>query len=51
MDRDLMGREIGRRLPGGVQARWERDPFGRPIGRKFGKHDVRLCPSVCVGSE
>jgi RHS repeat-associated protein len=29
--RDIMGLEIERTMPGGVQARWERDAVGRPV--------------------
>lgn len=29
--RDIMGLEIERHLPGGVQSRWERDSVGRPV--------------------
>src|SRR6185312_11257908 len=29
--RDIMGLEIERHLPGGVQSRWERDAVGRPV--------------------
>ncbi len=29
-ERDLMGQEIERRLPGGVRSRWARDGLGRP---------------------
>jgi RHS repeat-associated protein len=35
-DRDPMGVELGRRLPGGVVARWSRDEAGRPTS-----HQVR----------
>ncbi|MDX2022035.1 MAG: DUF6531 domain-containing protein [Deltaproteobacteria bacterium] len=30
-DRDSVGMEIARHLPGGVSARWERDNLGRPV--------------------
>jgi RHS repeat-associated protein len=29
--RDIMGLEVERHLPGGVQSRWERDAVGRPV--------------------
>jgi len=32
--RDVLGQEIERHLPGGVQARWERDAVGRPLKRE-----------------
>ena len=32
--RDLLGLEIARRLPGGVVATWDRDPYGRPRLRR-----------------
>jgi RHS repeat-associated protein len=31
LERDLMGRNVGRRLPGGVTEHWTRDPLGRPL--------------------
>lgn len=33
--RDIMGLEVERSLPGGVQSRWERDNIGRPIKREL----------------
>ncbi|MCG5055327.1 MAG: RHS domain-containing protein [Myxococcales bacterium] len=30
-ERDSVGLELGRKLPGGVAARWERDTLGRPV--------------------
>ncbi|MEQ9411347.1 MAG: DUF6531 domain-containing protein [Fuerstiella sp.] len=31
IERDELGREVQRFLPGGVRSRWERDRFGRPL--------------------
>ncbi|MEX1367863.1 MAG: RHS repeat-associated core domain-containing protein, partial [Nannocystaceae bacterium] len=31
--RDPLGHELGRRLPGGVEVAWNRDPVGRPLQR------------------
>ena len=35
-ERDVLGRELARELPGGVRGRWDRDHLGRPV-----RHHVR----------
>ncbi len=34
-ERDLLGLEVSRGLPGGVQSRWQRDKLGRPVSHEI----------------
>jgi YD repeat-containing protein len=33
-ERDALGFETARELPGGIRVEWQRDPSGRPLGRR-----------------
>ncbi len=46
-ERDLVGQELERALPGGVRSRWARDKFGRPIQHQPSR--VRCADHVCFG--
>lgn len=43
--RDAEGREVARRLPGGVEARWRRDVMGRPVVVQVLRHPQGLAPA------
>ncbi|TPV94730.1 MAG: RHS repeat protein, partial [Myxococcales bacterium FL481] len=36
-ERDLLGRELERALPGGLRSRWKRDAMGRPVKHQIGQ--------------
>jgi len=37
--RDLLGQELERSLPGGIRARWQRDALGRPLRHEISRND------------
>jgi RHS repeat-associated protein len=37
-ERNVFGQEVSRTLPGGVYARWERDPEGRPLAQHIAQN-------------
>ncbi|NPC70129.1 hypothetical protein HPP05_10280 [Corallococcus exiguus] len=39
-ERDIVGLEMARLLPGGVRVEWQRDPAGRFIGRRIVRHSA-----------
>ena len=41
-ERDALGLEVGRRLPGGVASRWDRDAVGRPLRRTVSSGERQL---------
>jgi RHS repeat-associated protein len=38
-ERNLLGQELSRELPGGVHSRWQRDKLGRPLSHKIWSND------------